>query len=72
MRRSKLVGSPLGLYNQNNKLDHVGFTSGFADFDRAALTSRLGPSEVRRFSGDAPGGTSRWRAAKRRMDACQT
>ncbi len=59
---SKLVGSLLlGLYNQNNKLDHVGFTSGFADFDRAALTSRLeaiGGGEG--FSGDAPGGTSRW------------
>jgi ATP-dependent DNA ligase len=59
---SKLVGSLLlGLYNAHNKLDHVGFTSGFADVDRHDLTSKL---EALRggegFSGDAPGGPSRW------------
>lgn len=59
---SKLVGSLLlGLYNAENKLDHIGFTSGFADIDRAALTSRL---EALRggggFNGKAPGGPSRW------------
>lgn len=58
----KLVGSLLlGLYNADNKLDHVGFTSGFARFDRKELTARL---EALRggngFSGDAPGGPSRW------------
>ena len=38
----KLVGSLLlGLYNADNKLDHVGFTSGFARFDRKALTAKL-------------------------------
>ncbi|HXR86364.1 MAG TPA: ATP-dependent DNA ligase [Stellaceae bacterium] len=59
---SKLVGSLLlGLYNDAGKLDHVGFTSGFAHDDRAALTQKLlklkgGPG----FTGDAPGGPSRW------------
>jgi ATP-dependent DNA ligase len=59
---SKLVGSLLlGLYNDAGKLDHVGFTSGFAKEDRAALTKKLlklegGPG----FTGDAPGGPSRW------------
>jgi ATP-dependent DNA ligase len=59
---SKRVGSLLlGLYNDEGKLDHVGFTSGFANEDRAALTKKLeklkgGPG----FTGDAPGGPSRW------------
>jgi ATP-dependent DNA ligase len=59
---SKLVGSLLlGLYNDKGKLDHVGFTSGFANEDRKALTKKLeklkgGPG----FTGDAPGGPSRW------------
>jgi ATP-dependent DNA ligase len=59
---SKRVGSLLlGLYNAEGKLDHVGFTSGFANEDRTALTKRLeklagGPG----FTGDAPGGPSRW------------
>ncbi len=59
---SRRVGSLLlGLYNDEGKLDHVGFTSGFANEDRAALTKKLeklkgGPG----FTGDAPGGPSRW------------
>ena len=58
----KLVGSLLlGLFDRNGRLDHVGFTSGFAGFDRADLTSRL---EALRggegFTGNAPGGPSRW------------
>jgi ATP-dependent DNA ligase len=56
------VGSMLlGLYNEAGLLDHVGFTSSFADLDRAELTKRLeglrgGPG----FTGKAPGGPSRW------------
>ncbi|HEY3888305.1 MAG TPA: ATP-dependent DNA ligase [Caulobacteraceae bacterium] len=59
---AQLVGSLLlGLYNDSGLLDHVGFTSGFANLDRADLTRRLealrgGPG----FTGDAPGGPSRW------------
>ena len=58
----RLVGSLLlGLYNAVGKLDHVGFTSGFAALDRKALTKKLeslrgGPG----FTGEAPGGPSRW------------
>jgi ATP-dependent DNA ligase len=56
------VGSLLlGLYNEEGQLDHVGFTSGFADVDRQKLTKRL--ERLRKppgFSGKAPGGPSRW------------
>jgi len=58
----RLVGSLLlGLYNKEGLLDHVGFTSAIADDERAALTRKLvkqrgGPG----FTGDAPGGPSRW------------
>lgn len=56
------VGSLLlGLYDDEGRLHHIGFTSGFAGVDRAALTARLeslkgGPG----FTGRAPGGPSRW------------
>ena len=59
---SREVGSLLlGLYNDEGTLDHVGFTSSFADLDRAALTKKIealkgGPG----FTGKAPGGPSRW------------
>lgn len=61
-RDGRQVGSLLlGLYNSAGKLDHVGFTSGVAAADRPALTHDLeslrgGPG----FTGDAPGGPSRW------------
>ncbi len=59
---SREVGSLLlGLYDEAGKLDHVGFTSSIPDRDRPALTKRLealiGPPG---FTGDAPGGPSRW------------
>jgi ATP-dependent DNA ligase len=59
---SRLVGSLLlGLYNDEGKLDHVGFTSTIVHSDRAALTKQLerliAPPG---FTGDAPGGPSRW------------
>jgi ATP-dependent DNA ligase len=59
---SKLVGSLLlGLYNDAGELDHVGFTSGFAHEDRAALTKKLLKLKGEPgFTGDAPGGPSRW------------
>jgi ATP-dependent DNA ligase len=61
-RDSNLVGSLLlGLFNAEGRLDHVGFTSTMPRADRPALTKRLeslrgGPG----FTGDAPGGPSRW------------
>ena len=59
---SRLVGSLLlGLYNAEGKLDHVGYTSTITDAERPALTEKLealiGPPG---FSGNAPGGPSRW------------
>jgi ATP-dependent DNA ligase len=59
---SDLVGSLLlGLYDDEGRLDHVGFTSTISNAERPALTKRLeklkgGPG----FTGDAPGGPSRW------------
>jgi len=58
----KQVGSLLlGLFNDEGKLDHVGFTSGISNEERPALTRKVealrgGPG----FTGDAPGGPSRW------------
>jgi len=57
-----VIGSLLlGLFNDDGKLDHVGFTSSFSDEERRALTPKLerlrgGPG----FTGGAPGGPSRW------------
>jgi ATP-dependent DNA ligase len=59
---SREVGSLLlGLYNDAGKLDHVGFTSAIPAEERAALTRRLEALvEAPGFTGDAPGGPSRW------------
>jgi ATP-dependent DNA ligase len=60
--KGKQVGSLLlGLFNDDGKLDHVGFTSGISDEQRPELTRKVealkgGPG----FTGDAPGGPSRW------------
>ena len=56
------VGSLLlGLYNEEGKLDHVGFTSTIANAERATLTKRLEALRQRPgFTGNAPGGPSRW------------
>lgn len=56
------VGSLLlGLFNDEGKLDHVGFTSAISNADRPALTARLEALKgAPGFTGDAPGGPSRW------------
>ncbi len=58
----KLVGSLLlGLYNADGKLDHVGFTSSVAKSELPALTRKLEALiEAPGFTGNAPGGPSRW------------
>jgi ATP-dependent DNA ligase len=59
---SREVGSLLlGLFNEQGQLDHVGFTSSIPAAEKSALTERLegliGPPG---FTGDRPGGPSRW------------
>jgi ATP-dependent DNA ligase len=56
------VGSLLlGLYNDAGTLDHVGFASNIPADERAALTKRLEALvEPPGFTGNAPGGPSRW------------
>ncbi|MBC7986507.1 MAG: ATP-dependent DNA ligase, partial [Sphingomonadaceae bacterium] len=56
------VGSLLlGLHDDAGLLHHVGFTSGIAVAERPALTRRLEALiEPPGFTGDAPGGPSRW------------
>ncbi len=59
---SKDVGSLLlGLYDDQGKLDHVGFTATLTKAERPVLTRRL--ERLRQppgFTGRAPGGPSRW------------
>jgi ATP-dependent DNA ligase len=58
----RVVGSLLlGLYNADGKLDHVGFTSGFSRDERRAVTHKVEPLRGGPgFTGNAPGGPSRW------------
>jgi ATP-dependent DNA ligase len=62
----KVVGSLLlGLYGDDGKLHHVGYTSSFDQASRRELTERLealrdGAAGEKGFSGNAPGAPSRW------------
>ena len=60
------VGSLLlGLYDDEGTLHHVGFTSGLPAKERPALTERLeNLIEAPGFTGNAPGGPSRWANAR--------
>ncbi|MDB5558789.1 MAG: ATP-dependent ligase [Enterovirga sp.] len=64
--KRQVVGSLLlGVYDEAGRLDHVGFTSGIADAEKPALTKRLEALiEPPGFTGDAPGGPSRWANAR--------
>ena len=57
-----MVGSLLlGLYDGEGRLDHVGFTASFKAADRRALAHKLAPYRGGPgFTGDRPGGPSRW------------
>ena len=59
---TRQVGSLLlGLFNAEGRLDHIGFTSAISDAERPALTARLEALQGGiGFTGDAPGGPSRW------------
>ena len=60
--KKKEVGSLLlGLYDDGGLLHHVGFTSAIPAKDRPALTKKLEKLiEPPGFTGNAPGGPSRW------------
>jgi ATP-dependent DNA ligase len=64
--KRKEVGSLLlGLYDDAGLLHHVGFTSALKAEDRLELTERLEAlTEPPGFTGDAPGGPSRWANAR--------
>jgi len=62
----RVVGSLLlGLFDDAGLLHHVGFTSSIAETDKEKLTNEL--EKLRSppgFTGDAPGGPSRWSTAR--------
>lgn len=62
LEKKRQVGSLLlGLYDDQRKLNHVGFTSSIHDDERAALTKKLERLiKPPGFTGKAPGGLSRW------------
>lgn len=52
----------LGLYDENGKLNHVGFTSGFKAGERGKMLEALKPLvKEPGFTGTKPGGLSRWK-----------
>ncbi len=61
-KKGNVVGSLLlGLYDDEGKLNHVGFTSAIPAKDRPQLTKALEALiELPGFTGSAPGGPSRW------------
>src|SRR4051812_15910225 len=62
MANRRVVGSLLlGLYDDEGLLHHVGFPSAIKQADKPALTKRLEPLiAAPGFTGNAPGGPSRW------------
>lgn len=66
--KKPVVGSLLlGLYDEKGLLNHVGFTSAFAASERPALTRKLEKLiESPGFTGQAPGGPSRWNQGRER------
>ena len=60
-----VVSLLLGLHDGDGRLDHVGFTSAFNAEDRQALCAIVGPHRGGPgFTGDKPGGPSRWNGGK--------
>ena len=64
--KGKLVGSLLlGLYDDGGLLHHVGFTSNIPNTEKPAITKRLEALvKPPGFTGQAPGGPSRWSTAR--------
>jgi ATP-dependent DNA ligase len=67
--KAKVIGSLLlGLYDEQGKLNHVGFCSGLKANERKELTPKLEKLvQAPGFTGRAPGGVSRW-STKRSME----
>jgi ATP-dependent DNA ligase len=64
--KARIIGSLLlGMYDNEGLLHHVGFCSNMKAADRAALTPKL-EKLIKRpgFTGQAPGGPSRWSTAR--------
>jgi ATP-dependent DNA ligase len=60
-----VVGSLLlGLHDKDGLLHHVGFTSAIKQADKPALTDKLEALPGEGFTGNAPGGPSRWSTAR--------
>ena len=66
LKNRRLVGSLLlGLYDDEGRLDHVGFTATIPERERTELTRRLeSMAGGSGFTGRAPGGPSRWSTEK--------
>jgi ATP-dependent DNA ligase len=64
--KGKVVGSLLlGLYDEGGLLHHVGFTSNIPNAEKPAITKRLEKLvKAPGFTGQAPGGPSRWSTAR--------
>ena len=64
-KKKEVASLLLGLFNDQGLLDHVGFTSSIPSAERAALTKKLEKLiEPPGFTGNAPGGPSRWNRGK--------
>jgi ATP-dependent DNA ligase len=66
LNRRRVVGSLLlGLYDAKGLLHHIGFTSAIKREDKPALTTKLEALIAEPgFTGNAPGGPSRWSTAR--------
>jgi len=64
--KGKVVGSfLLGLYDEGGLLHHVGFTSNIPNAEKPAITKKLEKLvKAPGFTGQAPGGPSRWSTAR--------
>jgi ATP-dependent DNA ligase len=64
-KKREVASLLLGLYDTDGLLHHVGFTSALKAEDRQALTKRLEQLvEAPGFTGNAPGGPSRWKTER--------
>lgn len=64
-KRREVGSLLLGLYDDQGLLNHVGFTSAIAASERDTLTATLEKLvEAPGFTGNAPGGPSRWRTER--------